>query len=118
MDDEAVDRCQALGIENLCPEDIALAVEVTSPSTAMFDREPTELQRTGSKWTGYARSRVPYYLLVDTAPTIRRATLYSDPDPEFACYQSKSSWSFDKPIDLPAPFTVTIDTGRWHAWEH
>jgi Uma2 family endonuclease len=117
LHDETVERCQAMGMRHPRPEDVELAVEVTSPSTALFDREPTDFHRKGTKWTGYARSRIPYYLLVDAAPTIRRATLFSDPDPDFACYHSKVSWSFDKPIDLPAPFSVTVDTSRWQPWD-
>lgn len=100
----------------LLPEQIELAVEVTSPSNANYDRAPA-LRRPDTKWTGYARVRIPYYLLVDRAPKAAHAVLYSDPDHGSGTYLNSVTWEFGETIKLPEPFGFEIDTAGWLPWE-
>ena len=115
---------EALAVDEgvLDPSDMAMAVEVTSPSNADHDREPgpQHRRRNGNrimtKWTDYASTGVEYYLLVDRDPRVARATLYFDPNRETSRYESAIAWDFGEPIVLPEPFGVTIDTAEWNAW--
>ncbi|GAA2110149.1 hypothetical protein GCM10009759_51360 [Kitasatospora saccharophila] len=81
--------------------DILMAVEVTSRSTARQDR-------TKKLW-GYAHAPVPLYLLVDRfdqpGPTV---TLYSEPSD--GAYGQSVRVPFGKPVELPEPFGITLDT--------
>ncbi|MFB7945086.1 Uma2 family endonuclease [Kitasatospora phosalacinea] len=78
-----------------------LAVEITSRSTARQDR-------TKKLW-GYAHAPVPLYLLVDRfdqpGPTV---TLYSEPSD--GAYGQSVRVPFGKPVELPEPFGITLDT--------
>jgi Uma2 family endonuclease len=78
-----------------------LVAEVTSPSNARDDRGP--------KLEGYARARVPLYLLVDRQN--RTVQLFSDPDK--GEYAAETRVPFGASIALPAPFEVTIRTDRF-----
>lgn len=78
--------------------DAELVVEIVSPSSARDDRV--------SKVRGYAASGVPIYLLVD--PLERAITLFTEPSGK--CYQQVHRVAFGKPITLPAPYDVTIDS--------
>ena len=106
----------------ITPLDMAMAIEITSPSNADHDREPgpQHRRRNGNrimtKWTDYASAGVEYYLLVDGDPRVVRATLYCDPNPGTGRYESAAAWGFGQPIILPEPFGVTIDTTEWTAW--
>lgn len=81
--------------------DALLIVEVTSKSNARDDR-------TKKLWA-YAHAPVPLYLLIDRwhegGPT---ATLFSDPSG--GVYQSSVQVPFGKPVELPEPFGIELDT--------
>ncbi len=78
-----------------------LAVEITSRSTARQDR-------TKKLW-GYAHAPVPLYLLIDRfdqpGPTV---TLYSEPSD--GAYGQSVRVPFGKPVELPEPFGIELDT--------
>jgi len=105
------------------PEDYALVVEVTSPSNANNDREPGLQHRTRngqvihSKWTGYARTGTPFYLLVDRDPRVARSILYSEPDPATCRYTEAVAWEFGDVIRLPEPFGFEIAAAEWQPWQ-
>ncbi|WP_258345376.1 Uma2 family endonuclease [Saccharopolyspora gregorii] len=82
-------------------EDALLSVEITSKSNADTDRT--------TKLRAYAQAGIPLYLLIDRfAPRWPTITLFSEPDGE--AYRESHSVPFGKPLDLPAPFTVTLET--------
>ncbi|MEV7213821.1 Uma2 family endonuclease [Kitasatospora cineracea] len=87
--------------EPLDAAEALLAVEITSRSTARQDR-------TKKLW-GYAHAPVPLYLLVDRfdqpGPTV---TLYSEPSD--GAYGQSVRVPFGKPVELPEPFGITLDT--------
>ncbi|WP_395110329.1 Uma2 family endonuclease [Actinomadura sp. SCN-SB] len=111
----AARRAHAVGF---MPDEIEMAVEVTSPSNSHGDLPPTRAhERTGkNKWSGYASVEIPYYLLVDCSPEAARATLYSIPDRSASAYLHEESWAFGEAIRLPEPFDLRIDTGLWEPW--
>ncbi|MDH6136609.1 Uma2 family endonuclease [Kitasatospora sp. MAA4] len=77
---------------------VLLVYEVTSTHPAK-DREAKRL--------GYAAAGIPCYLLVDRDEA--KVTLFTDP--ERGDYASSHQVAFGKPLDLPAPFSFTLDTG-------
>ncbi|MGC5010991.1 Uma2 family endonuclease [Streptosporangium sp. DT93] len=77
-----------------------LVVEVVSPSSVHDDHVV--------KPRAYALAGVPLYLVVDTFAN--RFRLLSRPGPEG--YADEVTESLGKPLELPAPWDVTIDTGR------
>jgi len=111
--DEAADRANA---RFLVPEQVSLAVEVTSPWTAHQDREPNAMRERGSKWNGYAFTGVPFYLVIDCDPARLAATLHSVPDVNGGAYLESRRWEFGAEISLPEPFDVVIPTTSWAAW--
>ncbi|MFJ8470708.1 Uma2 family endonuclease [Kitasatospora sp. NPDC094011] len=76
---------------------VLLVFEITSTNPRK-DREP--------KRKGYAAAGIPCYLLVDR--TAGKVTLFTDP--ENGDYTAHTQTDFGKPIDLPAPFSFTLDT--------
>ncbi|MFJ9457235.1 Uma2 family endonuclease [Kitasatospora sp. NPDC101447] len=76
---------------------VLLVFEVTSTSPHR-DRE--------QKRRGYAAAGIPCYLLVDRSAGM--VTLFTAPEGED--YTEKEPVPFGKPIDLPAPFSFTLDT--------
>ncbi|TGA92649.1 Uma2 family endonuclease [Streptomyces palmae] len=78
-----------------------LVCEVTSQGNARDDR-------TKKLWA-YAHAPVPLYLLIDRwhegGPTV---TLFSDPSG--GVYQSSVQVPFGKPVELPEPFGIELDT--------
>lgn len=84
-------------------EDVALAVEITSPSNAGYDR--------AEKRDAYAAGGVGMYLLVDRCSTPKSCTLYSDP--KDGVYVRGVTAPFGDPVRLPAPLDLTIDTGKF-----
>ncbi|WP_441251669.1 Uma2 family endonuclease [Kitasatospora sp. McL0602] len=78
------------------PAGVALVLEVTSTNPGR-DRE--------QKRRGYAAATIPLYLLVDRSEA--KVTLYSDP--ENGGYSTHTQVPFGKPLDLPAPFSFTLD---------
>jgi Uma2 family endonuclease len=99
----------------LAPDHISLVLEVTSKSNSHHDRRP-RLQSAPTKWTGYARVGIPFYLLVDRAPRAAQTVLFSRPDPATGEYEHIRVWDFGETITLPDPFAVEIDTGTWEPW--
>lgn len=79
---------------------VALVLEVTS-QRAEVDRE--------HKRRAYARSVIPLYLLVDREHG--KVTLFWAP--EGGDYTENYTCPFGKQIDLPAPFSTTLDTTRF-----
>ncbi|MEY9927307.1 Uma2 family endonuclease [Catenulispora sp. GP43] len=122
VDNRRGDEAAEAGLVVIGPRDMAMAVEVTSPSNADHDREPGPQHRRKngnrimSKWTDYASAGVEFYLLVDGDPRVARAILYFDPNPETSRYESAIAWDLGEPIVLPEPFGLTIDTADWKIW--
>ncbi|AUG77733.1 hypothetical protein CFP65_2922 [Kitasatospora sp. MMS16-BH015] len=77
---------------------VHLVFEVTSANPTR-DRE--------QKRRGYAAAEIPLYLLVDRSEA--KVTLYWAPEGDD--YQAHTRVTFGKPLDLPAPFSFTLDTG-------
>ncbi|MFI9363693.1 Uma2 family endonuclease [Kitasatospora sp. NPDC053057] len=76
---------------------VLLVFEVTSTAPRR-DRE--------QKRRGYAAAGIPCYLLVDRSEG--KVTLFTKPEGDD--YTEKEPVPFGKPIDLPAPFSFTLDT--------
>ncbi|MFF2147248.1 Uma2 family endonuclease [Kitasatospora sp. NPDC058190] len=79
------------------PAGVLLVFEVTSTSPRR-DRE--------QKRRGYAAAGIPCHLLVDRSEGT--VTLFTEPEGDD--YTRKEPVPFGKPIDLPAPFSFTLDT--------
>ncbi|KND32043.1 Uma2 family endonuclease [Streptomyces acidiscabies] len=78
-----------------------LVAEITSKSNAINDRV--------KKAAGYAQAGVPLYLLIDAwAPGGPTVTLYGEPRNDV--YRVLKAGKFGDPIDLPEPFSLTLDT--------
>lgn len=81
-------------------EGVSMVVEVTS-SRPDRDRE--------TKRHCYARGSIPLYLLVDREKS--SVTLFGDP--EKADYREAIRVPFGKSLDLPAPFSFSLETSRF-----
>lgn len=79
---------------------VLLAAEVISPGSAADD--------TGVKPNAYARAGVPIMLLIDPLPETPVVTLLAGPTG--ARYETRTVAPQGKTLDLPAPFSLTIDT--------
>ncbi|GAA2786529.1 Uma2 family endonuclease [Kitasatospora paracochleata] len=79
------------------PGGVLLVFEITS-TNPVRDRE--------AKRRGYAAAGIPCYLLVDRGHGT--VTLFTDPSD--GDYQAHSEVTFGKPLELPAPFSFTLDT--------
>ncbi|MFD7448950.1 Uma2 family endonuclease [Kitasatospora sp. NPDC059827] len=79
------------------PTGITCVLEITSTNPRK-EREPKRL--------GYAAAGIPCYLLVDR--TDGTVTLFTEPDG--GDYITRTKVEFGKSIDLPAPFSFTLDT--------
>jgi Putative restriction endonuclease len=86
LDAASSDKAKDAHARHLLPEQVEMVVEVTSRSNAADDRQPALRRSTGTKWNGYARVGLPYYLLIDRAPRTAQSVLYSDPDPASGAY--------------------------------
>ncbi|WP_460366196.1 Uma2 family endonuclease [Actinocorallia lasiicapitis] len=107
-----------VGEHILVSDQVELVVEVTSKSNADQDRRPRAGARKPTKWQGYARAGIPYYLLVDRDPKVARVTLYSVPDERAGAYLQEESWGFGEPVVLPEHFGVAgINTAEWLCWD-
>lgn len=82
-------------------EGVEMVAEVTSPARAERDRS--------AKRHCYALGGIPLYLLVDREKS--SATLFSEPDQDD--YQQVVTVPFGKEIELPAPFSMTLDTSEF-----
>ncbi|MFJ9840560.1 Uma2 family endonuclease [Kitasatospora sp. NPDC101155] len=78
-------------------EGVLLVFEITSTNPHK-DREP--------KRKGYAAAGIPCYLLIDRSEG--KVTLFTEP--ENGDYRTLAQTDFGKPVDLPAPFSFTLDT--------
>ncbi|GAA2742630.1 Uma2 family endonuclease [Kitasatospora cinereorecta] len=102
---------------HLLPHHVDLVIEVTSQSNAHNDREPVfGRRRQATKWSGYAREGVPYYLLVDRDPKRPGVTLFGEPDREAGTYRTLEEWKFGEDVRLPEPFGFEIRTELWRPW--
>ena len=78
-------------------EDLELAVEVVSPSSALHDWK--------AKTKGYARAGVPFYLVID--PRKSEIALFSEP--ESGTYQTVERAVPGASVHLGAPFDLDIE---------
>ncbi|MEU6966243.1 Uma2 family endonuclease [Kitasatospora aureofaciens] len=115
---EVEERLLDRSVVHLYPHDIGMAVEVTSKSNARHDRRPMfGRQIKSTKWSGYARSGVPYYLLVDWDPRQPGVTLFGEPNKDGGTYEVLGEWKFGEIVRLPKPFDVEISTEKWKPWD-
>ena len=105
MPDVAVTPLSSL--DDTCPvpaQELEIAVEITAPGSARRDRTTKRL--------GYAQGPVPVYLLIDPwdrdGPTV---TLFSGPND--GDYRHHTRVEFGKPVTVPAPFDVELDTSEF-----
>jgi len=117
LDKEIFAAARKAQVSYLVPDQIELVVEVTSPSNAANDRRPTGDRARATKWTGYARAEIPYYLLVDRDPKIAQVTLFSIPDQSTGAYLHQESWAFGETVQLPDPFGLELPTAEWRPWD-
>ncbi|WP_165966752.1 Uma2 family endonuclease [Actinomadura sp. 7K507] len=110
-------RAMTAQLKKVLPEHLELVLEVTSPSTAPDDRRPGMRRGGPSKWNGYARVGIPFYLLVDRDPKEARTTLFTEPDTATGEYRAAVSWEFGEPVKLPDPFGLEIPTDEWEPWQ-
>lgn len=96
-------------------DEFELVLEVTSPSSAEYDRPPVSRDQK-SKWSAYAQAGIPYYLLIDRDPKVAQAVLYMIPDAATEAYLDKQVWAFGETITLLDPFGVKIPTDEWLPW--
>lgn len=116
LDEEVFQEARRARVKSLVPDQVELVAEITSKGHANDDRHTARGARKKNKWIGYAAAEIPYYLLIDRAPKIARATLYSIPDQGSAAYLHEESWVFGETIRLPDPFSLGIDTSEWRTW--
>ncbi|MEV7020772.1 Uma2 family endonuclease [Kitasatospora sp. NPDC093558] len=90
------------------PDEISLVAEVTAPFSAQNDRH--------AKWNGYARTGIPYYLLVDRDPRQPGVTLFGEPNKAEGTYEVLGEWKFGEVVRLPKPFDFEISTEGWNPW--
>ncbi|MFD0685272.1 Uma2 family endonuclease [Actinomadura fibrosa] len=103
--------------KHLLPHEVEAVVEVTSRGNAANDRPPRIVRPVASKWSGYARAGIPFYLLVDRDPRTPGVTLYGEPDVHSGVYQPLHNWKFGDTIQLPEPLSFEIPTERWTPWD-
>jgi hypothetical protein len=115
LDVETFDAAGRANVVCLVPDEIELAVEVTSRGNAFRDRAPSGDDKV-SKWCGYAKAEIPYYLLIDRDPQVARAVLYSIPDAGTGAYLHQESWALGEVIRLPEQFGIEIPTADWLTW--
>lgn len=114
LETETFAAAQRADVLYVVPDQVELVVEVTSPSNAGNDRRPRE-HRKLTKWNGYARSEIPYYLLIDRDPGVSRITLYSIPDGASGGHLHQDTWEFGETVVLPDPFGLEIPAA-WRPW--
>jgi Uma2 family endonuclease len=116
LDTEVYAAARKAKVRYLVPDQIELVIEVISPSSADHDRAPTHKRAKSTKWNGYARAEIPYYLLVDRDPKVARTTLFSIPDQSTGAYLHHESWAFGETVRLPEPFGLGVPTDGWQPW--
>ncbi|WP_313956508.1 Uma2 family endonuclease [Streptomyces sp. SAJ15] len=85
-------------------EALSLVTELTSESTADFDRD--------DKVKVYGVAGVPVYVLVDMLQG--DVTVYHDPTPDRG-YRMHTQVKFGETVHIPAPFDFELDTAGWEA---
>ncbi|MEV6767634.1 Uma2 family endonuclease [Nocardia sp. NPDC051030] len=88
------------------PEAVVMAVEVTSRDSDTNQRDRVDKPR------AYAQSGIPLYLLIDR--TTAEVIVYSEPDSHR--YQLESRYAFGRPVPLPKPLDITLDTAPLQDW--
>ncbi|MDL4771481.1 MULTISPECIES: Uma2 family endonuclease [Thermomonosporaceae] len=116
LDEETDRQAREAQLKKVLPRHLELVVEVTSPSNAGDDRRPGLRRSTPTKWNGYARVGIPFYLLVDRQPSLSQTVLFSDPIIESGEYRHQTTWDFGEAIRLPDPFGFEILTAEWEPW--
>jgi hypothetical protein len=116
LDARTAQEADDADVRNLTADQIEMAVEVTSSSSAVNDRRPASDDAKPTKWSGYALAKIPYYLLVDADPKDARVTLYSIADPGTGTYLQEETWQFGETIVLPEHLGVMIPTTNWEPW--
>lgn len=111
------DAADAANMLSLTAEQIGMAIEITSKSTAAEDREPGPKRTRRTKWTGYANEGVGFYLLVDRAPDEPTVTLFSNPNRPLGIFRTEKCWRFGETVVLPEPFGIEIPTEGWQPWD-
>lgn len=95
------------------PNSLVMAVEVLSGK----DNSAAARRDRKYKACGYAASGVPLYLLIDQAR--KSVVLHSTPkynaDAKQERYSTLSQVSYGAPLDLPAPFNLTLDTNIFNS---
>ncbi|MDA8368477.1 MAG: Uma2 family endonuclease [Nocardiopsaceae bacterium] len=86
------------------PDDVLLVAEVVSPGSQERDRDV--------KLGIYPAAAIPLYLLID--PIRATATLYATP--RNGEYLESETVTFGKPLKLPEPFGIDLDTGRFREY--
>lgn len=116
MDKRIAERVDDEDRRHVLPHEVEAVVEITSPSNAGYDRPPRLVQAPGTKWSAYAQSGIPFYLLIDRDPRMPGVTLYGEPDVQAGTYEPLHTWKFGEIIRLPAPLGFEIGTERWKPW--
>jgi hypothetical protein len=96
--------------------EVALVVEITSPSNAVHDRRPQRERAAAAKGSGYAKAGIPHCLLIDRAPNVEVSTLFTDPDRQAGVFGAAATWKFGESIRLPEPLGLEIATDGWAPW--
>ncbi|MFB8201562.1 Uma2 family endonuclease [Kitasatospora purpeofusca] len=95
----------------VCPEDWFRGKDPWADPAGLlmvFEVTSTDRHRNrGPKRRGYAAAGIPCYLLVDRGE--RKVILFTSPEGDD--YTVHTQVAFGKPLDLPAPFSFTLDTG-------
>jgi Uma2 family endonuclease len=115
MESSVLAAAGAAGPRHLTADEVEMVVEITSAGNAVRVRKAPGERLT--KWAGYARMEIPYYLLVDRDPEVALVTLYSIPDRGVGAYLNEESWAFGEIVHLPEPFGLRIPTDKWRPWE-
>jgi Uma2 family endonuclease len=105
---------RAARVRQVAPDEVEMVIEITSRGNASYDRGPKGDAPT--KWRGYARMEIPYYLLIDRDTAKAEVTLYSIPDAKTEAYLHAESWKFGEVVALPEPFDAEIPTAEWYPW--
>ena len=100
----APDAVLDTGDNHVPPDDVLLVAEVVSRSNAENDRDV--------KLGIYPAAAIPLYLLID--PIRATATLYATP--RNGEYLESETVTFGKPLKLPEPFGIDLDTGRFREY--
>lgn len=86
--------------------DVLMVVEVTSYDSDTDRRDRVEKPR------AYAETGIPVYLLIDRGTG--EVTVHSEPDG--VRYENTKTVPFGKPVALPAPVGITLDTEPLKDW--